>query len=147
MANQALSASLDQSLPKPGLWRGLREELAENRLAYWLLVPSVIGFLIFLIYPIGNMVVTAFSTVDTLGRPTQVGTLQNFVDLANDELMPMIIRQTVLFAFGTVALEVILAFPLAGSIKVILDRLIKVTSVQGDMLSLPAVPLRHRNSL
>ncbi len=41
----------------------------------------------------------------------------------------------------------ILAFPLAGSIKVILDRLIKVTSVQGDMLSLPAVPLRHRNSL
>ena len=41
----------------------------------------------------------------------------------------------------------ILAFPLAGSIKVILDRLIKVTSVQGELLSLPAVPLRHRNLL
>jgi predicted PurR-regulated permease PerM len=40
----------------------------------------------------------------------------------------------------------ILAFPLAGSIKVILDRLIKVTSVQGDLLSLPATPLRHRSS-
>lgn len=39
----------------------------------------------------------------------------------------------------------ILAFPLAGSIKVILDRLIKVTSVTGDSLTLPAVPLRHRN--
>jgi multiple sugar transport system permease protein len=48
-----------------------------------------------------------------LGRPTQVGTLQNFIDLANDDLMPMIIRQTVIFAFGTVALEVIIAFPLA----------------------------------
>ncbi|MCC7230581.1 MAG: AI-2E family transporter [Fimbriimonadaceae bacterium] len=40
----------------------------------------------------------------------------------------------------------ILAFPLAGSIKVILDRLIKVTYVQSDVLALPAVPLRHRNT-
>lgn len=40
----------------------------------------------------------------------------------------------------------ILAFPLAGSIKVILDRLIKVTSVAGETLTLPAVPLRHRNT-
>lgn len=40
----------------------------------------------------------------------------------------------------------IIAFPLAGSIKVILDRLIKVTSVQADTLALPAVPLRHRSS-
>jgi multiple sugar transport system permease protein len=113
VANQALSAPLEQPLARPGLWRGLREEIAENRLAYWLLVPSILGFLIFLIYPIANMVVTAFSTVDTLGRPTHFGTLQNFADLANDDLMPMIIRQTVIFAFGTVALEVILAFPLA----------------------------------
>ncbi len=41
----------------------------------------------------------------------------------------------------------IMAFPLAGSIKVILDRLIKVTSVSGDTLALPAVPLRHRNTV
>ncbi len=41
----------------------------------------------------------------------------------------------------------IIAFPFAGSVKVILDRLIKVTSVQADTLALPAVPLRHRNSV
>jgi predicted PurR-regulated permease PerM len=40
----------------------------------------------------------------------------------------------------------IIAFPLAGSIKVILDRIIKVTSVPSNQLALPAVPLRHRNS-
>ncbi|OJU61487.1 MAG: hypothetical protein BGO01_05235 [Armatimonadetes bacterium 55-13] len=40
----------------------------------------------------------------------------------------------------------IIAFPLAGSVKVILDRLIKVTSVPSDTLALPAVPLRHRSS-
>jgi predicted PurR-regulated permease PerM len=40
----------------------------------------------------------------------------------------------------------IVAFPIAGSIKVILDRLIKVTSVSGDTLALPSIPLRHRNT-
>lgn len=40
----------------------------------------------------------------------------------------------------------ILAFPLAGSIKVILDRLIKVTSVQGEAIALSPVPMRHRSS-
>lgn len=38
----------------------------------------------------------------------------------------------------------LLAFPLAGAVKVILDRLIKVTSYATDAVTLPAVPLRHR---
>lgn len=38
----------------------------------------------------------------------------------------------------------IFAYPLAGSIKIILDRLLKVTSTSGEELSLPTVPLRHR---
>jgi len=44
--------------------------------------------------------------------------------------------------FGLVGM--IIAFPLAGAVKVILERLLRVTSVQGDNLGLPAVPLRHR---
>lgn len=46
--------------------------------------------------------------------------------------------------FGLVGM--ILAFPLAGAVKVILERLLRVTGVQGDTLNLPAVPLRHRAS-
>ncbi len=38
----------------------------------------------------------------------------------------------------------ILAYPLAGSLKVILDRLLKVTSTSVEQLSLPPTPLRHR---
>ena len=47
--------------------------------------------------------------------------------------------------FGLVGM--ILAFPLAGSVKVILERLLKVTSSahSGD-LNLPVVPLRHRTA-
>ncbi|MFI5385293.1 MAG: AI-2E family transporter [Fimbriimonadales bacterium] len=46
--------------------------------------------------------------------------------------------------FGLVGM--ILAFPLAGAVKVILERLLRVTSSQADTLGLPAVPLRHRAS-
>lgn len=44
--------------------------------------------------------------------------------------------------FGLVGM--IIAFPLAGAVKVVLDRLIRVTSFASDTLELPAVPLRHR---
>ncbi|MFZ4507451.1 MAG: AI-2E family transporter [Fimbriimonas sp.] len=39
----------------------------------------------------------------------------------------------------------VLAFPLAGSIKVIVDRLLRVTSSSPETIGLPAVPLRHRS--
>lgn len=38
----------------------------------------------------------------------------------------------------------VLAFPLAGSVKIILDRLLRVTSTTGEQLDLPTVPIRHR---
>jgi multiple sugar transport system permease protein len=113
VANQALSTAIDTRGETRGFLAELRAGLAENRLAYWLLVPSVLAFAIFLIFPIANMFASAFSQVDTVGRITRFGTLQNFVTLARDERLPMIIRQTGLFAFGTVLLEVMIAFPLA----------------------------------
>jgi predicted PurR-regulated permease PerM len=39
----------------------------------------------------------------------------------------------------------ILAFPVAGSVKIILDRLLKITS-NSQELQLPSVPLRHRQT-
>ena len=113
MANQVLTAPLKQPLAERSWRTAWREDWAEQRLAYLLLIPSLLGFLIFLVYPIFSMVATAFSTVDTMGRIQQFGTLKNFTDLAADEKLPMILRQTVIFAFGTVALEVLISFPLA----------------------------------
>jgi hypothetical protein len=37
----------------------------------------------------------------------------------------------------------VIAFPVSGAIKVILDRLLKITS-STDAVVLPAVPLRHK---
>jgi predicted PurR-regulated permease PerM len=41
----------------------------------------------------------------------------------------------------------ILAFPLAGAVKVMLERLLRVTSTTGEQLNLPPVPLRHRANM
>lgn len=38
----------------------------------------------------------------------------------------------------------LLAFPMAGAVKVVLDRVMKFTLTPGDDLKLPAIPLRHR---
>ena len=43
-------------------------------------------------------------------------------------------------------LGMIIAFPLAGAIKIIFDRVMRLTSVAQDSAGLPAVPLRHRRS-
>ena len=40
----------------------------------------------------------------------------------------------------------LIAFPLAGSVKVILDRLLRVTSSSAEGLGAPVVPLRHKAS-
>lgn len=45
--------------------------------------------------------------------------------------------------FGPVGM--ILAFPVAGAMKVILDRMFKFTSKDAEELDLPSVPMRHRS--
>lgn len=113
MANQTLSVRLEGPAARKSAGARWQEEWRTNRLAYGLLLPSVVAFAVFLVFPIANMFVAAFSKVDTLGRAVQLGTLDNFLTLIRDDRMPMIIRQTLLFGFGTVALTVICAFPLA----------------------------------
>jgi multiple sugar transport system permease protein len=104
---------MQEYAPRHGPLAGLRQEWAEHKMAYLFLLPSTLAFLIFLVFPIANMFVSAFSHVDTIGRITDVGTLDNFATLANDRRLPAIIWQTVFFAFGTVWLTVLIAFPLA----------------------------------
>ncbi len=113
MANTSLSSEVQGKVVSRGLFAGLREEWSEYSLAYLLLVPSTLVFVVFLLFPILNMFVSAFSQVDTLGRIVSVGTLDNFAELATDARMPMIIWQTVVFAFGSVVLTLVIAYPLA----------------------------------
>jgi len=113
VANQTIAVRMEQPSTTYRALTGWRAEWRDNRMAYGLLLPSVIAFALFLVFPIVNMFIAAFSTVDTLGRTVDFGTLANFETLINDARMPQIIRQTAIFGFGTVALTVVVAFPLA----------------------------------
>jgi multiple sugar transport system permease protein len=112
VANQSISVPIEKAAI-PGWWERWRDNWAENRLAYFLLIPSTLAFVVFLLYPIVNMFTASFSTVDNIGRITQFGTLENYTTLLADRRLPMILRQTVIYAFGTVALTVLFSFPLA----------------------------------
>jgi multiple sugar transport system permease protein len=91
----------------------LLADLAENKTAYLLLLPSMLAFAALVIFPLVSTIAGAFARTDAVGRITMFGTLANFRDLLNDSYMPGIVRQTFLYTFGTVALTVLLSFPMA----------------------------------
>jgi multiple sugar transport system permease protein len=91
----------------------LATDLRDNRTAYLLLLPSVLAFALLVVYPLLNTIWGAFNATDAVGRFTGFAGLANFRELAQDPYMPGIIRQTLIFVFATVALTVILSFPLA----------------------------------
>jgi len=59
-----------------------------------------------------------------------------------------VVSMFVIFSGGALfgLIGMIIAFPLAGSVKVILDRLIRITSGSQEGLHLPSVPIRHRTT-
>jgi multiple sugar transport system permease protein len=99
--------------PPESLWRRVASEWGDHKTAYLLLLPSIFSFAVLVIFPLGSTIAGAFAETDAVGRITQFGTLANFRALTEDSYMPGIVRQTSLFAFGTVALTVIFSFPLA----------------------------------
>jgi ABC-type sugar transport system permease subunit len=93
--------------------RRMATDLSENRMAYLLLLPSVLAFALLVLFPLASTIWGAFNTTDAVGRFTGFAGLANFKALVEDQYMPGIIRQTLIFVFGTVALTVVLSFPLA----------------------------------
>jgi multiple sugar transport system permease protein len=85
----------------------------ENKTAYLLLLPSALAFAALVLFPLVSTIAGAFAKTDAVGRITEFGTLANFWELIHDQYMPGIVRQTFVFAFGTVALTVLFSFPLA----------------------------------
>lgn len=109
-AQASNSAESEQArLPRPGLLGDLRE----NKVAYLLLVPSVVMFVALVLFPLVSTIAGAFSSADAVGRIIHFGTLANFAGLLENQYIGAIVRQTFVYAFGTVALTVVLSFPLA----------------------------------
>jgi multiple sugar transport system permease protein len=89
------------------------EDLRDHKTAYFMLLPSLLSFGVLVVFPLIMVIVSAFSKTDAVGRITQVGTLSNFRNMIGNEYFSGVVRQTFVYAFGSVAVTVILAFPLA----------------------------------
>jgi multiple sugar transport system permease protein len=130
--------ALPQEYGRESLWQRWRTEFVGNRIAYLLLLPSALVFISLVLFPLGNTIAGAFSETDAVGRIVNFGTLANFQGLGDDSYMLAIIRQTFLFTLGTVAITVILSFPLA----LILNQKFPGVGVAKTLLLLPwAAPL------
>jgi multiple sugar transport system permease protein len=104
-------------LARVPLGRLVAEDLQQHRTAYLMLLPSLLCFGALVVFPLMMVIVSAFSKLDAVGRITEVGTLANYQGLIQNEYVPGVVRQTFLFAFGTVALTVVFSFPLALILK------------------------------
>jgi multiple sugar transport system permease protein len=120
------------------LGRLVAEDLQQHRTAYLMLLPSLLCFGALVVFPLMMVIVSAFSKLDAVGRITEVGTLANYQGLIQNEYVPGVVRQTFLFAFGTVALTVVFSFPLA----LILNQKFPGVTLAKALLLLPwAAPL------
>ena len=91
----------------------VREEFAEHRLAYALVLPSFLLLVALIGYPVVNTFVSAFSRVSPVGNIVSFGTLANFRQLAEDPNLPSVLRQTAIYTFVSVGITTVVSFVLA----------------------------------
>ena len=138
----------------------------------WVILGPLFG-LLYLIPYVGNVIsaVTVFTVVGATGstglflqpfaNPWAYGAAVTAIYLAigfvydhfiypqmvgNSVGLSPVVSMFVIFCGGALfgLPGMLIAFPLAGSVKVILDRILRITSTSAEGLGVPVVPLRHR---
>ena len=102
--------------------------------AYAFVLPSIIFILIFVIFPIVGTLYYSFTNYDLMQEPRWVG-WKNYQDLATEPRFVPAVRNTVVFAFGTVPSGVITSLLLA----VLINRQIRMIYFYRAMFYMPVV--------
>lgn len=101
----------------PTMPQGTEEEVVEakKRLPVWViyLLPSMLIFILFTIYPFVKTVITSFFATSTTGNLTQFVGLQNYIDLFTNGNYLQSLGTTFLYTILTVPLTVIISLLLA----------------------------------
>lgn len=99
-----MTAQLSLDRAKAVRWRIMRE----NLLAYLFLAPTLIIIALVLFYPIINLVMTSFYSRPTLSRPSVFIGVENYLEVLNDPIFPLAVRNTLLWTFGVTLGQVLL---------------------------------------
>jgi multiple sugar transport system permease protein len=117
LASTASTSSLSERLR--ATWRAMQR----NKAAYFFILPSLLTFLIFSVYPVLDTVAFSFQTF-VRGARVWVG-LKNYVDMLQDEIFLTSLKNTIIYFLGMVPLGVVLAITLSGLIYFLPSRLLQ----------------------
>jgi len=100
-----LPLSMDKNTKRQSLWNRIKE----NKIAYFMLAPVVLGFLVFTIYPNLWVIILSFTTYNGVNNPKFIG-LENYIRLfSRDPLWWKSVSNTLVFAVGKLLIEIPLA--------------------------------------
>ncbi len=87
-------------------------EFREAVAGYLFLMPNLLGFIVFTVFPVVGSLLLSFSDWNLLTPPVAVG-LENYQKLGSDPLLGQSLLNTAYFSFASVPLNIILALFLA----------------------------------
>lgn len=85
----------------------------DGQAAFWFLLPSTIGFLIFYLLPFVRGIATSFTDWNLLSAPKLVG-FDNFARMAGEPLFWNALRVTVTYVVVNITTQTVLALAIAG---------------------------------
>lgn len=97
-------------------------------------MPWILGFLIFMAYPLIASLLTSFSNFSILRPPKLIG-VQNYVELFHDEVFYKSLSNTLLYVLGAVPLTTVVAILLA----LLLNTKVKGMSIYRTLFFLPTL--------
>lgn len=108
-------------------WRELATGLA-------FISPWIVGFLFFVVYPVGSSIYYSFCDYDVLTKPVWIGTL-NYRDMFTDEVFWKALRNTLYFAAVSLPLGLVIALLVA----VLLNQKVKMRPAFRTIYFLPSL--------
>lgn len=97
--------------------------MRDDKWAWLMLLPNIIGFLMFMLVPMIATFVLSFMDYDMLTPPKFVG-LKNYITMIHDPIAWEVTKNTVLYTLFTVPVQMVLALFLAVALdqKIALKR-------------------------
>lgn len=108
--------------------------MRDDKWAWVMLIPSVVGFLMFMLIPMVATLVLSFFKYDMLTAPKFVG-IQNYIDMFNDTIVWQVTWNTIKYTLMTVPVGMALALLLA----VALDQKIALQKFYRAVFFLPSI--------
>jgi multiple sugar transport system permease protein len=127
--DRALHVGGKTATGKAGRRRSVRGGWQETGVAGLFLLPALLGFVVFFLYPTLRGIYLSFTEYDLLTSPRWIGT-KNFVKLWHDPLFWNALRVTFEYVVINIGVQTVLALGLA----VLIHRITKSTLVRGVIL-------------